>query len=308
MSYIDPTQSMRLEQLNLPVCAEQGVSLYLLRMDLIHPQVSGNKWFKLRHNLLDAKASGCDRVISFGGAYSNHLHALAWAGCEMGIQTVGIVRGEPEYADNPTLRDAQRWGMALKFVSRSEYRLREDMLYHKALCSTYPGSSIVPEGGSNALAVKGFADLFDHDCWRVLPEPDLLVSACGTGGTLAGLVAAKPAVTEVLGIPVLKGGGFLKHDIQSLLAEVGVGSVSSWQLDLDGHEGGYAKLSTELIDFIRQFEIQTKIELDPVYTGKMMFRLHKLIAQGKFSRGTKIVAIHTGGLQGRRGFLERGLL
>ena len=308
MSYIDPTQSMRLEQLDLPVCAEQGVSLYLLRMDLIHPQVSGNKWFKLRHNLLDAKASGCDRVISFGGAYSNHLHALAWAGCEMGIQTVGIVRGEPEYADNPTLRDAQRWGMALKFVSRSEYRLREDMLYHKALCSTYPGSSIVPEGGSNALAVKGFADLFDHDCWRVLPEPDLLVSACGTGGTLAGLVAAKPAVTEVLGIPVLKGGGFLKHDIQSLLAEVGVGSVSNWQLDLDGHEGGYAKLSTELIDFIRQFEIQTKIELDPVYTGKMMFRLHKLIAQGKFSRGTKIVAIHTGGLQGRRGFLERGLL
>lgn len=308
MSYIDPIQSMRLDQLDLPVCAEQGVSLYLLRMDSIHPQVSGNKWFKLRHNLLDAKTSGCDRVISFGGAYSNHLHALAWAGCEMGIQTLGVVRGEPEYANNPTLRDAQRWGMTLKFVSRSEYRLREDMLYHKALCSTYPGSSIVPEGGSNALAVRGFADLFNHDCWRVLPEPDLLVSACGTGGTLAGLIAAKPAVTGVLGIPVLKGGAFLKHDIQSLLAEVGAGSVSNWQLDLDGHEGGYAKLSAELIEFMRQFEMQTKIELDPVYTGKMMFRLHKLIAQGKFSRGTKIVAIHTGGLQGRRGFLERGLL
>lgn len=308
MSYIDPSQSMRLDQVKLPVCAEQGISLYLLRMDLIHPQVSGNKWFKLRQNLLEAKASDCERVISFGGAYSNHLHALAWAGHEMGIQTLGIVRGEPEYAGNPTLSDAQRWGMTLKFVSRSEYRLREDILYHKALCSTYPGSRIVPEGGSNALAVRGFSDLFDHDCWRVLPEPDLLVSACGTGGTLAGLIAAKPAVTDVLGIPVLKGGGFLKHDVQSLLAAVEAGSVSNWQLDLDGHEGGYAKLSAELIEFMHQFEMQTKIELDPVYTGKMMFRLHKLIAQGKFSRGTKIVAIHTGGLQGRRGFLERGLL
>lgn len=308
MSYIDPSQSIRLDPLLLPVCKQHQISLHLLRLDLIHPLVSGNKWFKLRYNLQQAKVSGASSVISFGGAFSNHLHALAWAGKELGIRTVGVVRGEPEYAQNPTLSDAACWGMELKFVSRSEYRQRDDVLYHKALLDLYPGAVIVPEGGSNALAVKGFEDLFAHPCWQQVPKMDLLVSACGTGGTLAGLIAARPAAIDVLGIPVLKGADFLYADIEQLLIESGAGPAGDWQLDLDGHEGGYAKLSADLIQFMRDFSAETNIELDPVYTGKMMFRLHKLIAQGTFSAGTSIVAVHTGGLKGRRGFLARGLI
>ena len=308
MSFIDPSQSIRLDPLPLSICKQHQITLHLLRLDLIHPLVSGNKWFKLRYNLQQAKACGASQVVSFGGAFSNHLYALAWAGKQLGIRTVGVVRGEPEYAQNPTLSDAAGWGMELKFVSRAEYRQRDDALYHKALLASYPGAVIVPEGGSNALAVKGFEDLFEHPCWQHVPNPDLLVSACGTGGTLAGLIAARPATTNVLGIPVLKGADFLYADIQRLLEESGAGPVGGWQLDLDGHEGGYAKLSADLVQFMRDFYAETNIELDPVYTGKMMFRLHKLIAQGTFRAGTSIVAVHTGGLQGRRGFLARGLI
>lgn len=292
-----------LDRLDLPVAERMNVALYMLRLDQIHPQVSGNKWYKLRYNLSCAKAQGYKRVISFGGAYSNHLHALAWAGREAGIETVGIVRGEPEYASNPTLTDARQWGMQLQFVSRKEYRCRADEDYLKQLLIKYPDAYIVPEGGSNALAVKGFEDIFELPCWQNVPAPDLLVSACGTGGTLAGLIAAKPASLEVLGIPVLKGAEFLYRDIAALLDSAHVDPVEGWSLDLDGHEGGYAKITPALHDFIAYFEKITKIELDPVYTGKMMFRLHKLIELGKFAPGRSIVAVHTGGLQGRRGFL-----
>lgn len=294
---------VKLEPINHPLFNAEGVDVYLLRLDQIHSLVSGNKWFKLRYNLKHALDCGYDRVISFGGAYSNHLHALAWAGAKLKIPTLGIVRGEVEYASNPTLTDARNWGMQLHFVSRKEYRLRDDPLYQKELLAAYPNSYIVPEGGSNALAVRGFDDFFTLPCWQQLPSPDLLVSACGTGGTLAGLIAAKPANTDVLGIPVLKGAGFLYRDIEFFLASVGKASEQQWSLDLDGHEGGYAKQTTALREFMRTFELDTGIELDPIYTGKMMFRLHKLLEQGKFTPGTSVVAVHSGGLQGRRGFL-----
>lgn len=311
MSFIDSLQSippLTLQPLHLVDYEVLGVQIHLLRMDLIHPQLSGNKWFKLRENLRHAKESGYKRVISFGGAFSNHLHALAWAGQTMQVPTLGIVRGEAAYAANPTLSDAARWGMELKFVSRKEYQKRDSEEYLAELELRYPDSWIVPEGGSNTLALAGFAGLFEAQSWSQEVLPDLLVAACGTGGTLAGLISAVPPDVKVMGIPVLKGAAFLEQDIRMLLGDANAGAGKEWYLDLEGHEGGYAKLSPELIDFMAWFETKTNIELDPVYTGKMMFRLHKLILRGTFCRGTSIVAVHSGGLQGRRGFVTRGLL
>jgi len=311
MSLIDSLQSippLTLQPLHIVDYDVLGVQVHLLRMDLIHPQLSGNKWFKLRENLRHAKESGCKRVISFGGAFSNHLHALAWAGHTLQMPTLGVVRGEAAYAANPTLTDATRWGMELKFVSRKEYQKRDSEAYLSELRLRYPDSWIVPEGGSNTLALAGFADMFAAPCWRQQAMPDLLVAACGTGGTLAGLISAVPSAVKVLGIPVLKGAAFLEQDIEALLRGASAGAGKEWYLDLEGHEGGYAKLSPELIEFMTWFETKTNIELDPVYTGKMMFRLHKLILRGTFCRGTSIVAVHSGGLQGRRGFVARGLL
>jgi 1-aminocyclopropane-1-carboxylate deaminase len=296
-------QPVTLQLITTPVFDTCGVEVYLLRLDQIHPMVSGNKWFKLRYNLLEAKARGCARVLSFGGAFSNHLHALAWAGRSIGIETVGVVRGEPSYAQNPTLKDAADWGMKLHFVSREVYRRRNDPFYHKELLAHFPEAFIVPEGGSNALAVKGFSDLFTLPCWQRMPAPDWVITACGSGGTLAGIVAAKPSGVRALGVAVLKGADFLNRDVSGLLQQAGVQDPGGWQIDLQGHEGGYARRSDALIAFMRDFADQTGVELDPVYTGKMMFRLHKLVEQGTFAPGDKIVAVHTGGLQGCRGFL-----
>lgn len=296
-------RQIELQRVRIPLFERRAVQVYLLRLDQIHPMVSGNKWFKLRYNLRTAKTQGYSRVLSFGGAYSNHLHALAWAGNCAGLETVGVVRGEPAYAQNPTLKDAADWGMRLHFVNRETYRRRDDPLYHKELLAMYPGSFIVPEGGSNALAVKGFADLFEMPCWQQVSTPDWIVTACGTGGTLAGLVAAKPDSARALGIAVLKGADFLQNDVRALLQGVGAEDPGGWQIDLQGHEGGYARRSEALVAFMEQFTSDTGIELDPVYTGKMMFRLHKLVEQGTFAAGDIIVAVHTGGLQGCRGFL-----
>ncbi|MGB0468249.1 MAG: 1-aminocyclopropane-1-carboxylate deaminase/D-cysteine desulfhydrase [Pontibacterium sp.] len=303
MSYSLCAEPVRLERLVLPLFKAKALSVYLLRLDQIHPQVSGNKWFKLYHNLKYASEQGYERVLSFGGAYSNHLHALAWAGNQMGIETVAVVRGEPEYAANPTLTDAKNWGMQLHFVNRKTYRQRENPDFIHTLLEKYPGAYIVPEGGSNALAVKGFEGIFRLPCWQDLPRPDFVVSACGTGGTLAGLIAAKPEAVKILGIPVLKGAEFLYRDIRTLLTEAGVVDPGGWQLDLQGHEGGYGRRTQALNAFMDSFQTATAIELDPVYTAKVMFRLTSLIEQGKFSPGASIVAIHTGGLQGCRGFL-----
>jgi len=257
----------------------------------------------LQHNLLDAHRRGVHRIISFGGAWSNHIHALACAGNRFGFETIGIIRGESEYANNPTLSDARTWGMRLEFVTRAEYRRRSDEAYHQELLARWPGSVIVPEGGSNALALDGVAGLVrqieQQDC-----QPDYLITACGTGGTLAGLVAAAPRHWRVLGVAALKGAGFLYRDVQALLEAAKVCPQAYWGIDLEGHEGGYARTSGALVQFISRFEQQHQIPLEHVYTAKMLFRLEQLIERGAFCPGSRILALHTGGLQGRRGLLE----
>ena len=199
---------------------QAGVKLYLLRLDLTDEIVSGNKWFKLKYNLQHALENDYSSVLSFGGAYSNHIHALAKAGSLLGIKTVGVIRGEPEYADNPTLKDAKAWGMELYFVNRQEYRQRHDSEYLKTLKARFSNPLIVPEGGSNKFAVQGAREIITPEIIAKV-NPDQIVLTCGTGGTLAGVALSVPDV-PVLGIPVLKKAGFLFSDIENLMTESGM--------------------------------------------------------------------------------------
>lgn len=296
-----------LAPVTLPVTAltsslyrRMGLDVRLLRLDQIGEGVSGNKWYKLQHNLLAAQQQGAERVLSFGGAWSNHIHALACAGYRFGLNTTGIIRGEPENISNPMLRDALRWGMQLQFVSRADYRRRHDADYLQQLQQQWPDALIVPEGGSNPLALKGLAGLVEQIQAQHL-QPDYLVTACGTGGTLAGLVAAAPPHWRILGVAALKGAGFLYSDVHQLLDSAGVRPQAYWAIDLQGHCRGYARTTPELLAFMAEFEQQHQLSLEHVYTGKMLFRLEQLIEQGVFSPGSRILALHTGGLQGRRG-------
>ncbi len=269
------------------------------REDLIHPVVSGNKWRKLKYNLARAKEEGYHTILSFGGAYSNHIHAFALAAREEGFRAIGVIRGEKIIPLNPTLADAERNEMMLHFLSREEYRRKNEPEFLRMLSTRVGDFYHVPEGGSNAEGVKG--------CMEIAPEIgvpyDVLCAPCGTGTTLAGIIASVPEGKKVMGFPVLKGGDFLYKEIQTFLGETGVHVGDNWGLQCGYHFGGYAKWNEELMSFIHQFKELHDIQLDQVYTGKMMFGLMEMIGQNYFLPGTSIVALHTGGLQGLPGRL-----
>ncbi|MEN8260445.1 MAG: pyridoxal-phosphate dependent enzyme [Pseudomonadota bacterium] len=281
-----------------PLLERFDIALRLKRDDLLHPIISGNKWRKLKYLLDHALNLGCRRVVSMGGPYSNHLHALAFAGRELGIETVGLIRGEPPERPGPTLRDLDAWGMPLHFVPRADYReLRRYKAWNSAPATIY-GGYWVPEGGANPLAMQGVAEIV-----REIDDIpyDAIAVACGTGTTLAGVAAALPQGKKVLGFSALKNAGFLDGEVTALLT--GAERTRNWEIFLDYHFGGFAKVHPELLAFMARFEVAAGIPLDPVYTGKMLFGLYDMISHGYFKPGTRIVAIHTGGLQGRRGLL-----
>ncbi|WP_194765946.1 1-aminocyclopropane-1-carboxylate deaminase/D-cysteine desulfhydrase [Tamlana sp. I1] len=278
------------QQVNLQ---NKGVELYIKREDAIHPFVSGNKYRKLKYNLLEAEKQGFKTLLTFGGAYSNHIAAVASAGHLFGFKTIGIIRGEELWTkidDNPTLSFAKNHGMEFKFVSREVYRNKSSKAFIEALKNELGAFYLVPEGGTNSLAVMG--------CEEILTESDkdfnFVCSAVGTGGTISGLINASKPHQKVLGFPALKG-DFLKLDISKFATQ------SNWELISDYHFGGYAKINEELVTFINQFKSDFNIPLDPVYTGKMLFGIFDLIEKGYFPKGSKILAIHTGGLQGIEG-------
>jgi 1-aminocyclopropane-1-carboxylate deaminase len=275
--------------------ARHQIEVWIKRDDLIHPVISGNKWRKLKYILNHALHLGADCIVSMGGSYSNHLHALAFVGKTLGIRTVGYVRGEQPEPLTPTLSDLRDWGMELRFVSRSEYRQLRDYKHHDSLPGLKSGQYWLPEGGSTDLALKGVAETvaeIDHDF-------NLLAVACGTGTTLAGLVAHAPVSSRILGVAALKNAGFLVYDVQQLLGSQGI-SRENWQIALDYHCGGFAKTTPALCSFIREFETRHGIPLEPVYTGKLLFAIYDLIRQDYFEAGQKLVVLHTGGLQGKR--------
>jgi 1-aminocyclopropane-1-carboxylate deaminase len=278
---------------------ELSSNLKVLMLDALHDGL-GNKFYKCQPNLDEAKKLGVSTIVSFGGAWSNHIYALARLGNEQGFNTVGVIRGEEPAVPSSMLEDAKSWGMKLEFVSRSSYRDKDSPSLVKLLEDKYGAFYLIPEGGSNVLAVNG--------CRRIVEELsahtqqwDLLVLPVGTGGTIAGVVAGLDGKSDVLGVSVLKGGEFLNDQVNDLLREVSC-RHQNWSINVDFHCGGYARYPDYLRDFIDDFEGETNIELDPVYTGKMMYAVDQLRNNGEIKPEARVVAIHTGGLQGNRGF------
>jgi 1-aminocyclopropane-1-carboxylate deaminase len=283
-----------LTKIDDPLLDQYQIKLWIKRDDLLHPIISGNKWRKLKYTLDHALSEGADTLISMGGAYSNHLHALAYVGKALGLKTIGLVRGEQPETLTPTLSDLQNWGMVLKFVSRFDYRLLRQYKGCYDLPGLKPRQYWLPEGGAQALALKGVAELVNE----IDVAYDILCVPCGTGATLAGIIDMVPDQVSVMGFPALKNAEFLQTDVESLLPR----PCSNWQINMDYHFGGFAKTSAELMTFMADFEFKTGIPLEPVYTGKMIYAIYNLITKHTFKPGQRIIAVHTGGLQGKRGF------
>ncbi len=277
-----------------------GIRLLLWRDDLLHPDLPGNKARKLKYNLLEAKRLGHGRLLTFGGAYSNHLAAVATVGRLFGFETVGLVRGEPTAPLNPTLARCAADGMALHYLDRTAYRRRADPDFQAELLAQHGPAYLLPEGGTNALALPGVAEIIAEI--RQHTAFDTLAVAAGTGGTLAGLLCGLAGEAHVAAVPALKNAAFLRADVDAL-TQAATGRVfDNYTLHLDYHCGGYAKLPPPLRSFIAGFEAQHGVLLDPIYTGKLLFGVLDLMEKGHFAAGSTVVAIHTGGLQAWGGF------
>lgn len=258
----------------------------MLRLDKLDPEISGNKWFKLKYNLEAARSEGKRHILTFGGAYSNHIAATAATCHEAGLRCTGIIRGERPPVLSHTLQTALRQGMELEFISREAYRDSRQFF------ETRPDTYVIPEGGHNTAGARGCEDILS-----LFPTEHFthILCAVGTGTTLAGLINSATATQTVIGIPVLKGAGYLEADIKALLHP---GQTGHWRLLHDFHGGGYAKVKPELIDFINIFFAETGIPTDIIYTGKLVKAFRELVHQRYFADNSKVLLIHTGGLQG----------
>jgi len=281
------------------------VQLYVKRDDLIDPVISGNKWRKLKYHLQGYKESGLSQILSFGGAYSNHLHALARVGMLEGIETIGIVRGdELTPQSNETLKDLEFWGMKLHFVSREQYKRRYDNDYIETLRQQYGDFYCVPEGGYSEQAVLGVEDIIAE-----VTNPytfQHIFCPVGSGTTLAGLAVAAAKFmpqARIHGICALKNGSYLNQQVESLIQQRQGDSLTNWQLHLDYHFGGFAKQKETFKQLWNIHCIDSQIPWDKVYTAKMLFAVLDMVQQGYFNRGENILLIHTGGLQGNRSVL-----
>jgi 1-aminocyclopropane-1-carboxylate deaminase len=283
-----------LESTNQKISLENtNVSLYIKREDLLYPYVSGNKFRKLKYNLEQAKSENKKTLLTFGGAFSNHILAVAAEGNVQGFETIGIIRGEElkdKIAENPTLKKAKDLGMVFEFVNREIYREKSSPKFIQQLADKFEDFYLIPEGGTNDLAVKGCEEILTATDEKF----DYICCAVGTGGTISGLINCSKNSQQVLGFPALKG-DFLREDICKFV------SKSNWDLITAYHFGGYAKVSEELILFINDFYQKHKVPLDPIYTGKMLFGVMDLINKNYFPENSKILVIHTGGLQGIAG-------
>jgi 1-aminocyclopropane-1-carboxylate deaminase len=270
-----------------------NITLVIKREDLIHPFVSGNKFRKLKYNLLQAKTKNKDTLLTFGGAFSNHIAAVAAAGNEQGFKTIGIIRGEElinGFGDNPTLNFAAECGMQFDFIARDEYSKKTEQNFISQLNAKWGDFYLSPEGGTNSFAVLGCEEILNEDD----AEFDFICCCVGTGGTIAGIINSAKPHQKIIGFPALRG-DFLKEEIRKFAIN------ENWELCPEYHFGGYAKTAPELIDFMNSFFKQTGIPLDPIYTGKMVYGVIDLVAKNYFPEGSKILMIHTGGLQGIEG-------
>jgi 1-aminocyclopropane-1-carboxylate deaminase len=292
-----------LNQLFNSLLDEKDVQLWIKRDDLTHPELQGNKWRKLKYNISEASQTNKKYLLTFGGAFSNHIFATAAAGKLFNLKTIGVIRGEQIIPLNSTLHFAKNCGMDLRFVDRKTYSLKEKLL--PSLNISLEECYVLPEGGTNKLALQGCAELGLEIIDQLDFTPDYICTSCGTGGTIAGLIHSKKLNTHIIGFPALKG-DFMQKEVKDLLSNYFPNKeYDNFSFLNDYHFGGYAKHSSTLLDFINSFKEEYQIQLDPIYTGKMIYGIFDLIDKGFFSKGSKIVAIHTGGLQGILGFRER---
>lgn len=286
-TFLQPIRDERLDRAN--------VNLFLKREDQNHPTIQGNKLRKLKYNLTEAKNNNYSTLLTFGGAFSNHLYAVAAAGKLFNFKTIGVVRGEKVLPLNDTLAFAEECGMTLHFISRQQYREKTTEHFLSDLRAMFGSFYLIPEGGSNVLAVRG--------CKEIVQEIDMpfdyLCTPVGTGGTMAGLIAGAENRGQVLGFAALKGASFLVNDVTALLTSAQCPAYDNWQIVTDYHFGGYAKQTPELLNFMRSFEKTQGVLLEPIYTAKMLYGIFDLVEQNFFKPNSNIIAIHTGGLQGR---------
>jgi 1-aminocyclopropane-1-carboxylate deaminase len=275
-----------IQKINSALFSQRGIEVSVLRLDLIHPQISGNKWFKLKYNLQEAKKQGYDTILTFGGAFSNHIHAAAIACKQFGFKSIGVIRGEETSETNSTLSDANQNGMQLHFVSREDYRRKSEPEFINELKDKFGDFYLIPESGDNELGTKGCEEILEGT-----NEFDQIFCACGTCTTYKGLLASIKPHQQLTGISVLKGEGEMTKANANILS--------------DYHFGGYAKHTTELVEFKNRFEIETNIPLDYVYTAKLFFAVKDLIASGKIPSASKLLIVHSGGLQGNAGYEKR---
>mgnify|MGYP003574975310 CR=1 FL=1 len=283
------------QELVHPVAQAAGVRLLVKREDLNNESISGNKWWKLKYNIEEATQSNHKTVLTFGGAFSNHIYATAACAYEHGLKSIGVIRGEEVLPLNPTLAFARTKGMILHFISREEFRTRSGGDLPEKLHQTFGDFYLIPEGGTNALAVKGCAE-FANELRHI--DFDGLCLAVGTGGTMAGLISAFKGEKNIIGASVLKNGEFLNNDIARLQVEFSGLHYGNWKLLTTYHQGGYARVTKELLDFVRDMKERHNLPLDHIYTAKALFAALREIESGAFPRGTTLLFIHTGGLQG----------
>ena len=276
-----------------------GINVSMKREDLLGDGISGNKLRKLKYNLLEANEQGITTFLTFGGAYSNHIAAASCIPqyCD-GAKVIGVIRGE-ELARaktlNPTLAKAKSNGMQLHFVSREDYKLKDTVAFIDDLKRKFGSFYLLPEGGTNPLAIKGCEEILTQD---EKEHFDVVCCAVGTGGTISGIINSTLPSQQVIGFSALKG-DILKNDVADLV------NNNRWTINTEYHFGGYAKIKTELIHFINEFKAKTGVALDPIYTGKMMYGIHAMIENGDFKKNTSILAVHTGGLQAIEGMNNR---
>jgi 1-aminocyclopropane-1-carboxylate deaminase len=280
---------------------DNNIELWCKRDDLLHPIISGNKWRKLQPILTKALLNDVKSCLSFGGAYSNHLHALAYCCSKLGIKLTAIIRGERPTNLSPTLTDIESWGTQLHFVTRQEYKSRNELEQIKKYKLQFNTELIIPEGGSNEDAVFGMYSLV-QEINATSQHFDALYTPVGSGATLAGLIHySRPICTKVIGVAVLKGEGYLEGLVSQLLPKDVINKARNhWQIDHNFHHGGYAKTNPELDEFINAFSNTTEIGVEKVYSAKCMFAIHSHITRDLIKPNSKILFLHTGGLQGKR--------
>ena len=285
---------IKTQEISLPLLKEKEIKLFIKRTDQTHQHISGNKWFKLKYNLIEAKKQGFKTLLTFGGAYSNHIAATACAAKENGLKSVGVIRGEQHFPLNPTLQFAKDNRMLLRYVSRSDYREKTTPDFLEQLKVKFGDFYLIHEGGTNEFAIQGTAEILDTN-----DTQDYICCPVGTGGTISGIINTSTDKQTVIGFPAIKGFYELKKDIEIRVNKSNCNFISTYV------GGGYAKVNKKLVEFINEFNTEHDIPLDAVYTGKMMLGILDLITKDYFPNGSSILAIHTGGLQGNKGMSKR---